>query len=91
MGVDGKGGEGGGYGVYAIWSECRRQGDADGAVRCGVMARQGKDKLAVDEEQAKESGGEEDTPSEYNRSCISGWFFSSHSLHFFTVPPNSQY
>ena len=30
-------------------------------------------------------------PSEYSRSCISGWVFSSHSLHFFAVPPNSQY
>ena len=30
-------------------------------------------------------------PSEYNVSCISGCSFSSHSSHFFTVPPNSQY
>lgn len=30
-------------------------------------------------------------PSEYNRSCRSGCFFSSHSSHFFVVPPNSQY
>ena len=33
----------------------------------------------------------EASPSEYNRPCISGRFFSSHSSHFLTVPPNSQY
>ena len=32
-----------------------------------------------------------DKPSLYNRSCISGWFASSHSLHFLAVPPYSQY
>ena len=34
---------------------------------------------------------EEDVPSDHNRSYISGWDFCSHSWHFFTVPPNSQY
>ena len=30
-------------------------------------------------------------PSEYSLLCNSLLFFSSHSSHFFTVPPNSQY
>ena len=36
-------------------------------------------------------GGKGSRPSLYNFSCISGYSFSSHSRHFFAVPPNSQY
>lgn len=35
--------------------------------------------------------GEEDGPVDHILWYMSGWCFSSHSWHFFTVPPYSQY